>query len=165
MKNLATIFAISLIFQANAQELIIKSSHIDSLIFAGINTYRASLGKPQTEKFENGPMRKISYELTEANSNRQRIEHSSGDKVFVGYNAECIYRHESTGEIQSAGYPTESDLQFLANKVVQAWIDSPNHNWIISFPLAYVATVTTVIKKGAKSFSITASYHAKNKNF
>jgi len=79
--------------------------------------------------------------------------------------AECIYRHESTGKIQSAGYPTESDLQFLANEVVQAWIDSPNHNWIISFSLAYVATVTTVIKKGAKSMSITASYHAKNKNF
>jgi len=162
MKKLATIlFLISLIFQANAQDTIIKNSHIDSLIFAGINSYRVSLGKPQIKKFENGPMRKISYELTELNSNRQGIEHSSPDKEFVGYNSECIYRY--SGTIKNSNDLTESDLQFLANKVVQAWIDSPNHYWIISCGLADVATVTTVIKKRGKNISITASYHAKNR--
>ena len=163
MKKLAIlVFVISLIGQATAQDTsIIKSSHVDSLIFAGINAYRASLGKPQIMTFENGQMRKISAALTEVNSNRKFAEHSSGDKLFAGYNSECIYRY--TGTIQTAGALTESDLQFLANKVVQAWIDSPNHYWIISCSLADVATVTTVIKKRGKNISITASYHAKNK--
>jgi hypothetical protein len=156
----ATIF-LGLIFQGHAQETIIKSPHLDSLIFARINVYRAQVGVPAIKTFENGPMRKISYALTEANSNRKFIEHSSGDKLFVGYNSECIFKVTTNGGVP--GDLTESDLKNLANTVVQAWIDSPNHYWIISCSLAEVATVTTVIKKHGKNLSITASYHAKNK--
>ena len=59
---------------------------------------------------------------------------------------------------------TEAELQNLAKRTVQAWIDSPNHNWIISCSLAHSCTVTTVIKKRGKNFSLTVSYHAKNKS-
>lgn len=163
MKKLTAIVAILIGIAASAysQDTLIKSPHLDSLIFTRINVYRAQVGVPTIKKFENGPMRKISYALTEENSNRPFIEHSSGDKLFVGYNSECIYRY--TGKIENPGSLTESDLQFLANKVVQAWIDSPNHYWIISCSLADVATVTTLIKKRGKNISITASYHAKNR--
>jgi hypothetical protein len=162
MKKLTfAFFLIGLLFQVNAQEKIIKNAHLDSLIFERINIYRTSLDKPEIKNFENGPMRKISYALTEENSNKPLIEHSSGDKLFVGYNSECIYRY--TGSIANEGNLTESDLIFLANKVVQAWIDSENHWWIISCSLADIATVTTVVKKNVKNLSITASYHALNK--
>ena len=145
----------------NAQDTAIKSVHLDSLIVKEINRYRTSLGVPTIKVFEYGEMRKISQALTDSNSNREFIEHSKGAKIFVGYNSECIFRYKTT---QSDSFKlTEADLQSLAKKTVQAWIDSPNHNWIISCSLAQSCTVTTVIKKRGKNFSLTASYHAKNK--
>jgi len=106
-------------------------------------------------------MRNISYALTETNSNRDFIEHTRGDKIFVGYNSECIFRYKTN---QNNSFKlTEMELEELAKKTVQNWIDSPNHDWIILCPLAQSCTVTTVIKKRGKNFSLTASYHAKNK--
>lgn len=146
---------------ANAQDTIVRSVHLDSLIVKEINRYRVGLGIPEIRVFEYGEMRKISRALTEENSNRDFIEHTKGNKVFVGYNSECIFRYKTT---QPDSFKlTEDDLQSLAKRTVQAWIDSPNHNWIISCPLAQSCTVTTVIKKRGKNFSLTASYHAKNK--
>jgi len=160
-------FAISLALigfsiYANAQDTIVKSVHLDSLIVKEINQYRATLGVPSIKIFEYGEMRKISYALTEANSNREFIEHSKGDKLFVGYNSECIFRYKTT---QTDSFKlTETQFQELAKRTVQAWINSPNHYWIISCPLAQSCTVTTVIKKRGKNFSLTVSYHAKNKS-
>lgn len=160
-KLILSAITIGFSFYAQAQDTIIKSTKLDSLIFAEINTYRNSLGISSIKIFEYGEMRKLSYALTEANSNRDFIEHTSGDKIFVGYNSECIFRFK---KIQADSFKlTDEELQALAKKTVQAWIDSPNHNWIISCSLAQSCTVTTVIKKRGKNFSLTASYHAKNK--
>lgn len=160
-KIILTIACIGFGICVNAQDTAIKSVHLDSLIVKEINRYRTSLGVPTIKVFEYGEMRKISQALTDSNSNREFIEHSKGAKIFVGYNSECIFRYKTT---QSDSFKlTEADLQSLAKKTVQAWIDSPNHNWIISCPLAHSCTVTTVIKKRGKNFSLTASYHAKNK--
>jgi hypothetical protein len=161
-KILLTIACIGFGIQVHAQDTVVKSVHLDSLIVNEINRYRTGLGVPTIKVFEYGAMRKISYALTDSNSNREFIEHSKGDKIFVGYNSECIFRYKTT-QSNSVNL-TEADLQTLAKRTVQAWIDSPNHNWIISCPLAQSCTVTTVIKKRGKNFSLTASYHAKNKN-
>ena len=160
-KIILTIACIGFGICVNAQDTAIKSVHLDSLIVKEINRYRTSLGVPTIKVFEYGEMRKISQALTDSNSNREFIEHSKGAKIFVGYTSECIFRYKTT---QSDSFKlTEADLQSLAKKTVQAWIDSPNHNWIISCSLAQSCTVTTVIKKRGKNFSLTASYHAKNK--
>lgn len=157
-----TITCIGFGIYLNAQDTAVKSVHLDSLIVKEINTYRTSLGVPTIKVFEYGEMRKLSYELTDSNSNREFIEHSKGDKIFVGYNSECIFRYKTT---QADSFKlTEAELQTLAKRTVQAWIDSPNHNWIISCTLANSCTVTTVIKKRGKNFSLTVSYHAKNKS-
>jgi hypothetical protein len=147
---------------ANAQDTVVKSVHLDSLIVKEINRYRAGLGISEIKVFEYGEMRKISYALTDSNSNREFIEHTKGNKIFVGYNSECIFRYKTTKT--DSFKLTEDELQTLAKMTVQAWIDSPNHNWIISCSLAQSCTVTTVIKKRGKNFSLTASYHAKNKS-
>ena len=161
-KILLTIACIGFGIYVNAQDTVVKSVHLDSLIVKEINSYRTSLGVSTIKVFEYGAMRKISYALTDSNSNREFIEHSKGDKIFVGYNSECIFRFKTT---QPESFKlTEDYLQALAKKTVQAWIDSPNHNWIISCSLAQSCTVTTVIKKRGKNFSLTASYHAKNKS-
>ena len=161
-KLILTIACIGFGICVNAQDTAIKSVHLDSLIVKEINRYRTSLGVPTIKVFEYGEMRKISQALTDSNSNREFIEHSKGAKIFVGYNSECIFRYKTT---QSDSFKlTEADLQSLAKKTVQTWIDSPNHNWIISCSLAQSCTVTTVIKKRGKNFSLTASYHAKNKS-
>ncbi len=157
-----TITCIGFGIYLNAQDTAVKSVHLDSLIVKEINTYRTSLGVPTIKVFEYGEMRKLSYELTDSNSNREFIEHSKGAKIFVGYNSECIFRYKTT---QADSFKlTEAELQTLAKRTVQAWIDSPNHNWIISCTLANSCTVTTVIKKHGKNFSLTVSYHAKNKS-
>ena len=157
-----TITCIGFGIYLNAQDTAVKSVHLDSLIVKEINTYRTSLGVPTIKVFEYGEMRKLSYALTDSNSNREFIEHSKGAKIFVGYNSECIFRYKTT---QADSFKlTEAELQTLAKRTVQAWIDSPNHNWIISCTLANSCTVTTVIKKRGKNFSLTVSYHAKNKS-
>ena len=157
-----TIACIGFGIYLNAQDTAVKSVHLDSLIVKEINSYRTSLGVPTIEVFEYGEMRTLSYELTDSNSNREFIEHTKGTKIFVGYNSECIFRYKTT-ETDSFKL-TEAELQNLAKRTVQAWIDSPNHNWIISCSLAHSCTVTTVIKKRGKNFSLTVSYHAKNKS-
>ena len=157
-----TIACIGFGIYLNAQDTAVKSVHLDSLIVKEINTYRTSLGVPTIKVFEYGEMRKLSYALTDSNSNREFIEHSKGAKIFVGYNSECIFRYKT---IQADSFKlTEAELQTLAKRTVQAWIDSPNHNWIISCTLTHSCTVTTVIKKSGKNFSLTVSYHAKNKS-
>ena len=155
-----TIACIGFGIYLNAQDTAVKSVHLDSLIVKEINSYRTSLGVPTIKVFEYGEMRTLSYELTD--SNREFIEHTKGTKIFVGYNSECIFRYKTT-ETDSFKL-TEAELQNLAKRTVQAWIDSPNHNWIISCSLAHSCTVTTVIKKRGKNFSLTVSYHAKNKS-
>ncbi len=157
-----TIACIGFGIYLNAQDTAVKSVHLDSLIVKEINSYRTSLGVPTIKVFEYGEMRALSYELTDSNSNREFIEHTKGTKIFVGYNSECIFRYKTT-ETDSFKL-TEAELQNLAKRTVQAWIDSPNHNWIISCSLAHSCTVTTVIKKRGKNFSLTVSYHAKNKS-
>jgi hypothetical protein len=162
MKKILLIIAgIGFGIQVHAQDTVIKSVHLDSLIVKEINRYRVGLGISEIKVFEYGEMRKISYVLTDSNSNREFIEHTKGNKIFVGYNSECIFRYKTTKT--DSFKLTEDELQTLAKRTVQAWIDSPNHNWIISCPLAQSCTVTTVIKKRGKNFSLTASYHAKNK--
>ena len=66
-KILLTIACIGFGIYVNAQDTVVKSVHLDSLIVKEINSYRTSLGVSTIKVFEYGAMRKISYALTDSN--------------------------------------------------------------------------------------------------
>ena len=73
-----------------AQELVIKSLKLDSLIFNEINNYRR-FGNPIVKKMDNDKLKKRSYQLTELNSKWETdFDHTRRDTAFIGYNTECI---------------------------------------------------------------------------
>ena len=165
MKTLAFIFAILVSVSVQAQQ--IKSSRLDSLIWKEINVYRSSLGVYQVTKFNNDELRKRSYQLTNLNASRPEIDHTRGDSTFVGYNTECIYMYKTSGTSVSKKYNpetiTDALLQEIAKLVVQAWIDSPNHNFRIASKFVAESTITSVMEFGKDSFRVTVSYHSLNK--
>ena len=138
MKKLAILFAILISISAQAQQ--VRSSRLDSLIWQEINVYRLGLGGSPVTKFNNGALRKRSYQLTNLNAGRPEIDHTRGDSTFVGYNTECIYMYKTSGTTVSKKYSvnalTDEVLQEIAKIVVQAWIDSPNHNFRIASKFA-----------------------------
>lgn len=160
MKKLAAIFAFLVSISAQAQQ--VKSSHLDSLIWAEINVYRSSLGVAPVKKFNNGALRKRSYQLTELNATRAEIDHTRGDSTFVGYSSECIYLFKIGGTGSKKYSPENIDearLQEIAKIVVNAWINSPNHYYIISSTNVAESTVTSIMESGNGFFRVTVSYH------
>ena len=70
-----------------AQDLVIKSLKLDSMIFNEINNYRRSFGSPIVKKMDNDKLKKRSYRLTELNSKWETVfDHTLGDSIIVGYN-------------------------------------------------------------------------------
>ena len=169
MEKLVVLFAILISISISAQAQQVRSSRLDSLIWKEINVYRSSLGGSPVTKFNNGALRKRSYQLTNLNAGLSEIDHTRGDSVFVGYNSECIYLFKKSGTSVSKKYTvntlTDEVLQELANIVVQAWIDSPNHNYTIASQFVGESTITTVMEFGKDSFRVTASYHALDKKY
>lgn len=165
MKKLATIFAILISISAQAQQ--VKSSRLDSLIWKEINVYRSSLGVYPVKTFNNGALRKRSYQLTDLNATLAEIDHTRGDSTFVGYNTECIYLFKTSGTSVSKKYNvnamTDSLLQEIAKIVVDAWIISPNHNFRIASRVVGESTITSIMEFGKDSFRVTVSYHALDK--
>ena len=165
MKKLAILFAILISISAQAQQ--IKSSRLDSLIWKEINVYRSGLGVYQVTKFNTEALRKRSYQLTDLNASRPEIDHTRGDSTFVGYNTECIYMFKTSGTSVSKKYNPEAInnefLQEIAKLVVQAWIDSPDHNFRIASKFVAESTVTSIMEFNKDSFRITVSYHSLNK--
>ena len=63
-----------------AQDLVIKSLKLDSLIFEEINNYRRAFGSPIVKKMDNDKLKKRSYILTELNSKWETdFDHTRGD--------------------------------------------------------------------------------------
>ena len=144
-----------------AQDLVIKSLRLDSLIFNEINKYRISFGSPIVKKMDNDKLKKRSYILTELNSKWETdFDHTRGDGLFIGYNSECIYQIQTTGgKFNKANLNDEGILKELAKITVDAWIASNDHNYLIRSKIVDYSTITSIMRRDGKRFKLTVSYH------
>ena len=145
-----------------AQDLVIKSLKLDSMIFNEINNYRRSFGSPIVKKMDNDKLKKRSYRLTELNSKWETVfDHTRGDSIFVGYNSECIYQLTTTAEKLNKGQLNDYNiLNELAKITVDAWIASDNHNYLIRSKFVDYSTITSMMRRDGNRFKLTVSYHA-----
>ena len=80
MKTLGILILICINVSLFAQDLVIKSLRLDSLIFEEINNYRRAFGSPIVKKMDNDKLKKRSYILTELNSKWETdFDHTRGD--------------------------------------------------------------------------------------
>ena len=144
-----------------AQDLVIKSLKLDSMIFNEINNYRRSFGSPIVKKMDNDKLKKRSYQLTELNSKWETdFDHTRGDGLFIGYNSECIYQIQTTGgKFNKANLNDEVILKELAKITVDAWIASNDHNYLIRSKIVDYSTITSIMRRDGKRFKLTVSYH------
>ena len=162
MKRLGILILVCINVSLLAQDLVIKSLKLDSLIFEEINNYRRAFGSPIVKKMDNDKLKKRSYRLTELNSKWETdFDHTRGDSVFIGYNSECIYQIKTTGgKFNKANLNDESILKELAKITVDAWIASNNHNYLIRSKLVDYSTITSIMRRDGNRFKLTVSYHA-----
>jgi hypothetical protein len=142
----------------------LKLIELDLKIFNNINDYRRIRGVHQVKHFDTNQLRRISYVLTDLNTKRPSLDFDhtrDPSKVFNGYNGECIYMYElkSATNVLTDLVLTQDDINTLAKNVVQAWIDSPNHNWIISGGLIKSIAITSTITIVDRKIRVVVSYH------
>ena len=144
----------------------IKSIKLDSLIFKEILFYRASQPKPPSvPKFDIGDLRKTSYVLTDLNTSRpdSEFDHTRDPNlIFKGYNGECIFqfkRSTSHNNPLTDYNLTDAELEFLAKTTVNAWIQSPNHNYIIRAGFIKSMSITSTVTLNNNSIRLIVSYH------
>ena len=161
MKTLGILILVCINVSLLAQDLVIKSLKLDSLIFEEINNYRRAFGSPIVKKMDNDKLKKRSYILTELNSKWETVfDHTRGDGVFIGYNTECIYLRVSTGgKLNKANLNDEGILKELAKATVDSWIASNNHNYLIRSKSVDYSTITSVMRRDGNRFKLTVSYH------
>jgi hypothetical protein len=161
MKFLILLITLVVASSINSQIIIIESSTLDSLIFNKINEYRISVGSPKFKAFEDSEMRAFSYRVTRKNSTLDKIKHTDSCAYF--HNVECVYNRTIThfiSEYENA--VKENNLEYFADFIVNAWINSPSHRHGISYEKYYIATVTTriTLDPEKKIARLDASYHA-----
>jgi hypothetical protein len=161
MKTKWIIILVCINVSSFAQDLVIKSLKLDSLIFNEINKYRISFGSPIVNKMDNDKLKKRSYILTELNSKWETdFDHTRGDGLFIGYNSECIYQIQTTGgKFNKANLNDEGILKELAKITVDAWIASNDHNYLIRSKIVDYSTITSIMRRDGKRFKLTVSYH------
>lgn len=164
MKSLILCVAMAVSSIGYSQELTIKSSKLDSLIFKEVNLYRKSIGVRPIAIFDMGQLRTISYVLTDLNSARpvSEFDHTRDNlKLFVGFNSECIYSYQvqSSSSDLTNQILTDFELDLLAKRTVQAWIDSPNHNYLIASILVKSCAITSAVVIKNNTLRLVVSYH------
>jgi hypothetical protein len=162
MKKLVLIGILLLSLIKVSGQTTIKSIKLDSLIFDEINVYRRSLGVPVVKTFDIGELRQLSYILTDLNTSQPIIDHTRDPhRRFVGYNSECIYSYQIQSNTNSLtdNVLTGPDLENLAKITVQAWINSPNHNYLIASASVDRSTITSTITIQGRSLRLVVSYH------
>jgi hypothetical protein len=175
MKNIITILIIFLSLTAYSQEYTFVSepmtcTKLDSLIWKKINEYRttdhAIIGNNRRPdiitNFGTGDMREYCYKVTMRNSKLPHLDirHSTYEEIIPTAKGECLFKAVVTGDVWDL--TNDKDLEYLANKVVTAWINSWNHRTVIGWLERDVSTVTTIFhmsSTGAMHMDVT--YHAK----
>jgi len=161
MKSLILLITLVVASSINSQIVIIESTALDSLVYNKINEYRVSVGSPKFKAFEDSKMREFSYRVTRKNSTLEHIKHTDSCAYF--HNVECVYNRTIThfiSEYENA--VKENNLEYFADFIVNAWINSPSHRQGISYEKYYIATVTTriTLDPEKREARLDASYHA-----
>lgn len=160
MKTILLLSSILISCFLSAQDIVFKSIELDSLIWQKINEYRISKNVKPFESFEYAEIRAYSYDLTYNNSKLNTIKHS-GD-AFDIYNVECIYALQRTSPENFLNDIENKNWEYLANRVVSAWIKSSAHEKGISSDQFTKATVTSIITidSNTGNYRFDVSYHA-----
>jgi uncharacterized protein YkwD len=152
-------------FGANAQVTEIRSIELDRMIWEEINVYRQSLGRKPVAYFDSTELRQVSFRLTELNASRENIDHTRDPQYrFKGYHTECIFAwgHKAVPAKNNPLYDsvlTQDEMRMLAKTTVQGWIDSDNHNYLISGKYVKYSTITSIVQVDNKSIRLIVSYH------
>lgn len=145
-----------------------ESKHIDldRMIWEEINRYRQTLGRKPVAYFDSTDLRQVSFRITELNASRSNdlFNHSRGEFRFKGYDTECIAAF-CQKQVPARGNPlydtvfTNEEKRVIANKIVQLWINSNDHNYLIGNKYVKYSTITTITQLDGNSIRVVASYH------
>ena len=164
MKNLITIVFLVLSFNSYSQEIEIKSTELDKMVWDKINERLVSIGKKPIVEFEQGEMKNFSTRvcatLIPANA---EFRHSSNDSICKYSGGECIYTNTttSTHENDYINYLENDNLEAIAQTIVDAWVSSESHRIAISKDWYDSTTVSTIIRYNKKTgyFKLAAAWH------
>lgn len=131
----------------SAQTDTIRSIKLDSLIWKKVSDYRKTVGQRPLQEFQNGKLRAFTQMITERNFPKDMQEHSH--EAGVRYNAECLFRFQSTGNSKEILKLYEdlknNNTEFLAIRCVNGWINSPPHNKAITRPENVISSVVAIV--------------------
>ena len=164
MKNLITIVFLVLSSNSFSQEIEIKSTELDKMVWDKINERLVSIGKNPIVEFEQGEMKNFSTRvcatLIPANA---EFRHSSNDSICKYSGGECIYTNTttSTHENDYINYLENGNLEAIAQTIVDAWVSSESHRIAISKDWYDSTTVSTIIRYNKKTgyFKLAAAWH------
>jgi len=164
MKNLITILFIVLSFNSYSQEIEIKSTELDKMVWDKINERLVSIGKKPIVEFEKGEMKNFSTRvcatLIPANA---EFRHSSNDSICKYSGGECIYTNTTTSTHENTyiQYVENNNLEAIAQDIVDAWVSSESHRIAISKDWYDSTTVSTIIRYNKKTgyFKLAAAWH------
>ena len=164
MKNLITILFIVLSFNSYSQEIEIKSTELDKMVWDKINERLVSIGKKPIVEFEQGEMKNFSTRVCEtlipANA---EFRHSPHDSICLYSGGECIYTYTttSTHENDYINYLENGNLEAIAQRIVDGWVSSDSHRNAISIDWYDSTTVSTIIRYNKKAgyFKVAAAWH------
>ena len=162
MKIILTLFILVTSVFSYCQDTI-QSNKLDSLIWEKINQYRESKGVPVFDSFEDSLMRQFTRRLASRNLSLYPTKHS--DSVGYWCNAECLFTYRCSGDIsfkEKVFDIMNNEFEFLAEKAVNNWINSPTHEQAISRSSYDVSNVIglIVIDTTNKIIRFDATYHA-----
>lgn len=164
MKNLITTVFLLLSFNSYSQEIEIKSTELDKMVWDKINERLISIGKKPIVEFEQGEMKNFSTRvcatLIPANA---EFRHSSNDSICKYSGGECIYTNTTTSTHENTyiEYIENSNLEAIAQDIVDAWVGSESHRIAISKDWYDSTTVSTIIRYNKKEgyFKLAAAWH------
>ena len=164
MKNLITILFIVLSFNSYSQEIEIKSTELDKMVWDKINERLVSIGKNPIVEFEQGEMKNFSTRvcatLIPANA---EFRHSSNDSICKYSGGECIYTNTTTSTHENTyiQYVENNNLEAIAQTIVDAWVSSESHRVAISKDWYDSTTVSTIMRYNKKEgyFKLAAAWH------
>lgn len=166
MKTIAIAFFALLSFSSISQVERTESTELDSLIWKKVNEYRITKGVKPFVVFEDSLMRDFCTRV--AYRNFEKIVPLHSDSVGYWSNAECLYRFSASGidAKEPIARITNGDLEYIAEKTVQAWIHSPTHEMAISRPDYNISTIVSIISIDIKTNTILydATFHALDKS-
>lgn len=149
IKNIYQLFCLSILFfplTIEGQDTI-QSEKLDSMIWKKINDYRVQLNVPKATIFERGLMRSFSRRVTNGNVLSGKSVHS--DSVGYFCNTECLFQLIYTGNSPDVFSHVEDfrngKFDYLAERAVEGWKNSPSHNRLITKNEYTISTITSMI--------------------